>query len=176
MQDYIELTPNTENELVQLLTTESWPFHGNEKPNKEEIEQSLKEGNYTENGTKTFLIKVNNETIGMVRSFDLEDESCLFDLRIKEAYRGKGRGAHAVKWLTDYLFTNYVHLIRIEGHTRHDNFAMRKTFHSCGYVKEAYHRSAWPQNDKLFDSVGYAVTKTDWFQNITTPIKDSVPY
>ena len=143
MQTYIELTKATEQDLVQLLTTETWPYHGTEKPTEEAIQTSILQGNYTNEGTKTFLIQDENQTvIGMFRLFDLEDPTCLFDLRLKHQARGQKRGAHAVKWLTEYAFTNYPHLIRIEGHTRHDNLAMRKTFHNSGYVKEANHRSA----------------------------------
>lgn len=177
MQTYTEFTTETEHQLVQLLTTETWPYHGTENPTEEAIQASIQQGNYTNADTKTFLIQdKNNTVIGMFRLFDLEDPTCLFDLRLKQQARGQNRGAHAVKWLTELAFTNYPHLIRIEGHTRHDNLAMRKTFHNSGYVKEAYHRSAWPQNDKLFDSVGYAITRTDWQQNITTPIEDHVPF
>lgn len=179
MQTYTELTKETEHELVQLLTTETWPYHGTENPTEESIRTSIQQGNYTNEGTKTFLIRDNAETesiIGIFRLFDLHDPTCLFDLRLKQQYRGQNRGAHAVKRLTEFAFMNYPHLIRIEGHTRHDNLAMRKTFHNSGYVKEAYHRSAWPQNDTLFDSVGYAITRTDWEQSTTTPIEDSVPF
>ncbi|NLP52572.1 GNAT family protein [Bacillus sp. RO1] len=177
MQTYIELTKETEHHLVQLLTTETWPYHGTENPAEEAIQASIQQGNYTNEGTKTFLIQAENQTvIGMFRLFDLEDPTCLFDLRLKQHARGQKRGAHAVKWLTTFAFTNYPHLVRIEGHTRHDNLAMRKTFHNSGYVKEAYHRSAWPQNDKLFDSVGYAIIRTDWEENITTPIEDQIPF
>ncbi|KMJ57258.1 acetyltransferase [Bacillus sp. LL01] len=177
MQTYTELTKETENELVQLLTTETWPYHGTENPTEEAIKKSIAQNNYTNEGTKTFFIQYENQTtIGMLRLFDLEDPSCLFDLRLKQKARGQNRGPQAVKWLTQYAFTNYPHLIRIEGHTRHDNLAMRKTFHNSGYVKEAYHRSAWPQNDKLFDSVGYAITRTDWEATTTTPIHDTVPF
>ena len=176
MQDYIKLTKKNENELVQLLTEETWPYHGTENPKEDKIKQWLSEGYYSENGTETFLIQEDNKIIGMLRIFDLEDESCLFDLRIKAAYRGQKRGGHSVKWLTAHVFSSFAHIARIEGHTRHDNLAMRKTFHNAGYVKEAYHRSAWPQGNTLYDSVGYAITKSDWEQNITTPIKDSFPF
>ncbi len=177
MQTYTELTKENEHQLVHLLTTETWPYHGTEKPTEEAIQTSIQQGNYTNEGTKTFFIQdKNNTVIGMFRLFDLEDPTCLFDLRLKQQVRGQNRGTHAVKWLTEYAFINYPHLIRIEGHTRHDNLAMRKTFHNSGYVKEAYHRSAWPQNEKLFDSVGYAITRTDWEKNITTLIQDSIKF
>lgn len=177
MQTYIELTKETEQELVQLLTKETWPYHGTENPTEESILTSIQQGNYANDGTKTFLIQDENQiTIGMFRLFDLEDPTCLFDIRLKQQVRGQNRGTNAVKWLTEYAFTNYPHLIRIEGHTRHDNLAMRKTFHNCGYVKEAYHRSAWPQNNELFDSVGYGITLTDWKQSTITPIEDNLPF
>lgn len=176
MFHYKELTRNMDNELVEFLTSETWPFHGQEKPSEDSIREALKNGFYTENGNKTFWINDNGEDIGIIRVFDLEDPTCLFDLRLKEKDRGKGFGFFCVKWLSDYVFTTYPHIIRIEAHTRIENLAMRKTLYKCGYVKEAYHRSAWPQGSKLFDSVGYAVIRRDWEGDTVTLIDDNFEY
>ena len=43
-----------------------------------------------------------------------------------------------------HVFTHHPEAIRIEGHTRKDNYAMRKVFFKCGYVREACYRKAWP--------------------------------
>jgi RimJ/RimL family protein N-acetyltransferase len=44
--------------------------------------------------------------------------------------------------MTGYLFTEFPGIRRIEGTTRADNHAMRRTFRRCGYVKEAHWRQA----------------------------------
>jgi hypothetical protein len=59
---------------------------------------------------------------------------------------------------------------RIEGTTRQDNQAMRRTFRKCGYVKEAHYRQAWPAPDgTIRDAVGYAILRADWQAGSITP-------
>ncbi|WP_407681735.1 GNAT family N-acetyltransferase [Pseudalkalibacillus salsuginis] len=111
-------------------------FHGQENPTEESIRKNLANGNYNKNENQTFWIMDNHTKIGLIRIFDLEDPVCLFDLRLKEKVRGKGIAKHVLNWLSTYVFNNYPHIIRIEGHTRYDNFAMRKTFFNSGFVIE----------------------------------------
>jgi RimJ/RimL family protein N-acetyltransferase len=176
MLAYIEFEKRMTNDLIDFLTSETWSFHGQENPSEESIRKSLENGFYTENGNRTFWITYNDEKIGLIRLFELEDPTCIFDLRIKEKWRGQGIGKEAVHWLTTFVFSNYPEMIRIEGHTRFDNLAMRKTFFNSGYVKEAYHRKSWRQSGKLFDSVGYAMIREDWEGNTKTDIKDNFQY
>lgn len=176
MYSYIEFENNMVDELLNFLTSETWHFHGQENPTEESIRRNLANGYYNGNGNKTFWIVDDHIKIGLLRIFDLEDPICLFDLRLKEKFRGKGIGKQAVIWLTDYIFKNYSHIIRIEGHTRHDNYAMRKTFFNSGFVKESYNRKSWRQSGKLFDSVGYAMIREDWEHHTQTLIEDHFPY
>ncbi len=176
MINFSEFKQEMLDDLVLFLTKETWPFHGDEKPTEESVVEKFKDGVYTADGTKTFWIILDDNKIGLMRLFDLEDPTCLFDLRLKAAYRGKGLGTESVNWLTNYVFTNYPEINRIEGHTRQDNFAMRKTFYHCGYVKEAYHRKAWPQNGREYDSVGYAIIRDDWKNKTTTLIEDGFDF
>lgn len=164
------------SKLIEFLTSETWEFHGQEKPQENSIKKGIENGFYSGNGNETFWVKMANEEIGIIRIFDLEDPTCLFDIRLKKKNRGRGLGLLCVKWLTDHIFTTYTHMIRIEAHTREDNFAMRKTLHNCQYVKEAYHRLAWPQGDKLYDSVGYAIVRDDWKNSTVTLINDDFAY
>jgi RimJ/RimL family protein N-acetyltransferase len=164
------------DDLVEFLTYETWPFHGQPNPTEESVRTSFQKGVYTENGNQTFWITESNEKIGMIRLFDLDDPTCLFDIRLKHDFRGNGLGVHILKLLTDHVFLNYSDIIRIEGHTRSDNFAMRKTFFKSGFVKEAYHRQAWPQEGQLFDSVGYAMLRGDWENKTITEINDKFAY
>jgi RimJ/RimL family protein N-acetyltransferase len=94
----------------------------------------------------------------------------MFDLRIRAAHRGQGLGTHALRWLTSYLFTEFPGIRRIEGTTRQDNHAMRRTFRTCGYVKEAHYRQAWSApGGTFYDAVGYAILRSDWNASTITP-------
>jgi RimJ/RimL family protein N-acetyltransferase len=176
MFSFIEFQKEMIDDLVDFITKDTWPFHGQPNPNEESVRASYQKGFYTENGNQTFWITNNDENIGLIRLFDLEDPTCLFDIRLKKEFRGKGLGAFALKWLSHHVFLNYSDIIRIEGHTRSDNFAMRKTFYNSGFVKEAYHRQAWPQEGRLFDSVGYAMLRNDWENKTITLINDKFAY
>jgi RimJ/RimL family protein N-acetyltransferase len=47
---------------------------------------------------------------------------------------------------------------------------MRRTFRSCGYVKEAHYRQAWPSlSGRVYDTIGYAILRTDWQAGTITP-------
>jgi RimJ/RimL family protein N-acetyltransferase len=77
----------------------------------------------------------------------------------------------AVRWLTEYLFTELPEIKRIEGHTRSDNVAMQRVFARCGYVREAHHRQAWNNSDgTVHDSYGYAILRQDWLTGDSTPV------
>ncbi len=158
-------------EVAAFLTGDTWPFHGRERPDADEIRRSFAKGHYTGEGNQTFWIVADGEKAGLMRVFELTDPTPLFDLRIRQAYRGRGIGEKALRWLTGWVFERYPHVIRIEAHTRLDNYAMRKVLSKCGYVREAYHRQAWRQGERLFDSVSYAIIRSDWQNGTTTPIE-----
>ncbi|MBP2240716.1 RimJ/RimL family protein N-acetyltransferase [Cytobacillus eiseniae] len=176
MYTYIEFNQTMADELVEFLTSETWSFHGQENPTEESIRKNVANGFYNENGNQTFWIVDNHSKIGIIRIFDLDDPICLFDLRLKKKVRGKGMAKHVLHWLSAYVFNTYTHIIRIEGHTRSDNLAMRKTFFNSGFVKEAYNRRSWRQSGQLFDSVGYAMIREDWENNTKTIVDDHFPY
>lgn len=159
-------------DLVTFLTSNTWEFHGDSNPSAEKIIKNFEEGFYNGEDTKTFWILLNDELkIGVLRIFDLTDSTPLFDIRISNAYRGKGIGVKVIQWLTNHIFTQYKMINRIEGYTRQDNYAMRTVFYQCNFVKEAYHRKSWKDRDgNLYDSVGYCILREDWIKNETTII------
>lgn len=114
--------------------------------------------------------------VGVIRLFDLgsgpdDDETPLFDIKIKEEFRGKGIGKQALGWLTDFVFSNYLNKTRFEATTRIDNIAMRRVFENCGFVKEAQYRQAWPDAEgNRYDCTGYAILRSDWLNKTKTPV------
>lgn len=159
--------------LIEFLTSDTWSFHGTPNPKPERIRKSFENHYYSSEDAKTFWIIVDSNTrAGIMRIYDLEDGTPLFDIRISSKYKGLGIGTIAVNWINNFIFNNYPDKDRIEANTRQDNYAMRCVFHKCGYVKEAHHRSAWPDADgTLYDAIGYGITKEDWQSGNITPVK-----
>lgn len=158
--------------LIQFLTSDTWDFLGVPNPNPEKIREDYKNQLYTGDNSKTFWI-ISDKQIkaGMIKIYDLQDSTPLFDIRILSKYKGIGVGTISIHWLVDYIFNNFSDKERIEGNTRQDNYAMRCVFHKCGFAKESHYRKAWKdKNGKLYDAVGYGITKEDWQNGKTTAV------
>lgn len=170
--------------LTAMLCGDEWPFHGESRPSRETVERWLASGRFTGPDTRSFWIRLAQAdvpsggpepagmSLGIVTLRDLADPTPVFDLRLRTAYRGRGHGTTAVRWLTDHLFTELPGIRRIEGHTRRDNLAMQRVFERCGYVREAHHRQAWPGSDgSVHDAFGYAILRQDWLSGDITPVE-----
>jgi RimJ/RimL family protein N-acetyltransferase len=157
--------------LAEFLSSQDWPYHAGGTPDAARVREQAAAGYYDNDETRTFWVVTGDGTrAGLIRLLDLADDTPMFDLRIGAAYRRAGLGAAALRWLTGYLFTGFPVIRRIEGSTRQDNHAMRRTFRSCGYVKEAHYRQAWPSpSGRVYDAVGYAILRTDWQAGTITP-------
>ncbi|MGK7379020.1 GNAT family N-acetyltransferase [Planococcus sp. 1R117A] len=168
-----EWSMEEQEQLIEFMTNNSWPFHGQEHPVRALIEKTIVEGGYKSDQVRTFWIETDEgEQVGVVKIFDLQDDIPLFDLRIADPYRGKGYGPKALKMIADFVFSLPEKKIRLEGNTRHDNFAMRKAFERTGFVKEAHIRQAWfsPRENRYYDAVTYGMTREDWEAGIITPV------
>ncbi|MGN7386446.1 GNAT family N-acetyltransferase [Sporosarcina sp. SAFN-015] len=168
-----EWTMEEQEQLIHFLTTNTWPFHGNAHPERELIEKTIEDGGYESDEVKTFWVQNDEDVIvGIVKIHDLQDEIPLFDLRIADRYRGFGYGPKALRLITEFVFGMPEEKIRLEGHTRQDNLAMRKTFERAGFVKEAQLRKAWfsPKENSYYDAVTYGMTREDFLAGTTTPV------
>ncbi len=166
--------PDEREALIDLLTSDAWPFHVYVRPTREQAAAAMDEGLYggpaANDAARAFWIEVQGEPAGLVTLRELDEQTPVFDLRVLSAFRRRGLGRAAVRWLADHVFTA-TDKLRLEGHTRVDNVAMRRTFRACGWVKEAHHRRAWPdQAGAWHDAVAYAVLKDDWARGVATPV------
>jgi RimJ/RimL family protein N-acetyltransferase len=171
MVRFQKYTEKDANDLMQFLLAEEWVFHVGSKLTEEEIQKNIQSEYHDGAGIETHWIIFDREKIGFVRIYDLDDETPLFDLRIKSEMRGKGIGNDALEFVKQHVFTDYPQVRRIEGYTRVDNLAMRRVFEKCGFVKEAQHRQSWPGSDGIYyDAVGYAVLQSDWENGSVTEL------
>lgn len=167
--------PQEQEQLIAFLTSEEWPFHVNNRLSSEKVLEMIGEEIFTGSNHEAFwILGENKQQVGFIRIFDLDDVDDgypLFDLRIRAAYRGKGIGKLAVQWLTKYLFDKHQNLGKIVGTTRADNMGMRKTFRTCGYVKEGHYRKDWSAGNGVYvDTVKYAILREDWQTGTSTPV------
>lgn len=175
--NFKEFSESEIDELALFLSGERWEFHSAPQLTPEKIQKNFEGGYFTKDGKRTFWIINNGQKIGVIRLFDLgddklDDETPLFDIKITKYYRSKGVGEQALKWLTDFVFTNYPHKNRFEATTRVDNISMRRVFEKCGFVKEAHYRKAWPdENKNLYDCVGYSILRCDWENKTLTTVQ-----
>ena len=171
--EYRRFTAAEADALADFLLDTPWPFHVPSSPDRELILKRVADHFYDGDDSRTFWIISGGQRAGLLRLLDLTEVgrgvAPMFDLRLAPAHRRQGIGRQTVAWLTEYLFTTFPDLQRIEGNTRQDNLAMRRTFRSCGYVKESHYRAAWPgESGRLHDSIGYAVLRRDWLSGTTT--------
>ena len=136
--EYRPFTPGDAELLAAFLTGEEWPYHGSGGADRDAILQQVTDGHYGSSSARTFWIMTGNEHAGLIRLFDLDDGTPMFDLRIRAARRGRGLGGASVGWLTRYLFGELPGICRIEATTRQDNEAMRRALRRHGYAKEAH--------------------------------------
>jgi len=169
--EYRRITAGDADELADYLAGREWPFHAPGR-DRAAIRAAAEAGNYSSETDQAYWITVPGETIGFLHVFELDDPTPMFDLRIAADHRGRGHGTAAVRWLTGMVFGGFPGATRIEGNTRQDNIAMRRTFLAAGYQKEAHYRQAWPGRDgRVYDSVGYAMLRRDWQDGTTTPVR-----
>lgn len=171
-----EFNPVDSDILIDILVNNLWEYHSGHGWKKEQVEEKIKLGYYNSNEVKTFLLVEEESVIGFIRIFDLgedlmDDETPLFDIRIKKDFRGKGLGKKSVDLAIEFVFNTYPNKNRFEATTRHDNLAMRRVLEKCGFVKEAHYRQSWPNKENVkVDTVGYGILRKDWESKSKTPV------
>lgn len=157
------------SELIKFLTGQRWPFHVAATVSADQVRLESYLGADT---VGLWLMGEFDTRVGLVRIFDLDDETPMFDLRIAESARGRGYGSSGLLLLTMHIFVNYPHVQRIEGTTRQDNIAMRKAFVRNNYVKESHYRQSWPgPGGEQHDPVGYAILRQDFEDGEVTAVQ-----
>ncbi|ONI62865.1 hypothetical protein CSIV_15580 [Microbacterium sp. CSI-V] len=165
------------DDLVTFLTRNVFPFHVRPRTTAGQAGAAIDAGRWGDDEIETFWIDDEERgRVGVVRLDDLADATAMVDLRLGEQHRGFGLGAAALTAATDRVFREHPGVIRLEGQTRADNIAMRRTFERCRWVLEAHYRDGWPVADREpVASVAYSVLRRDWANGTTTPVQSLVP-
>ncbi|MCC9197159.1 GNAT family protein [Arthrobacter sp. zg-Y820] len=157
------------DELVRFLTTNRFPFHVLPEHSEESAREAVASGRFWSGESHGYWIDDDGARIGLVVLDDLDEDTPMFDLRLAEAFRGKGLGPKVLAALCTKVFEQFPEPVRFEGQTREDNIAMRKTFLRAGFLKEAHYRLGWPTAEgPRVASVAYAILRQDWESKDTT--------
>jgi RimJ/RimL family protein N-acetyltransferase len=173
---FTEFRPAADVEpLVAFLVANTFPFHGRPRTTEEQAREAVLAGRFWSDDSLGLWIDADGKRIGIAVIDDLADVAAggnpVFDLRLAEAFRGRGLGVPVLQGLTDLVFARWPNVSRFEGHTREDNLAMRATFRGAGWVKEAFYRDGWPvDGGPPKASVAYAKLRRDWKSGTTTPV------
>lgn len=168
---YRRITTEDRDALADWLAADTWPFHTGDRPSREQALKRFDDGDFTGAEVQSYWMLLGDEPIGLLMLNDIEDRAPMLDLRLRTAYRGQGWGTVAVRWMTRTIFESFPEAIRVEGQTREDNLAMRRTFRKVGYLKEAHYRAAWPTADGGYvASIGYGILRSDWENRVVTPL------
>lgn len=168
--EFVPMTPADTDDVVAFLSSNRFPFHVQAAPEARDIRSGIENGRFWNADTQGYWVMKAGLRIGLAALEDLqEDGSPLFDLRLEEACRGRGLGLEVLRALCGLVFASMPEAMRLEGQTREDNIAMRKTFIRAGFLKEAHYRLAWPTNDGgHLASIAYAILRQDWESGTVT--------
>ena len=81
------VVPRNEQQLVEFLCTDSWPFHGQRRLTPADV----REMDFASPNVISFWIVDGGQTVGLIRLLDLTDigeGAPQFDLRIASRHRG----------------------------------------------------------------------------------------
>jgi RimJ/RimL family protein N-acetyltransferase len=156
--------------LTAFLTGNTFPFHVRERLTVAQVTADIDAGRWGDDRTEAFWIDDDERGhIGLLRLDDLGDPTAVVDLRLAERWRGRGVGAGVLTLAVEHTFRTHAGVVRVEGHTREDNIAMRRTFEKSGWVREGWFRDGWPvMGGAPLASVAYAVLRRDWASGETT--------
>ena len=166
----IDIAGSDRGEFTRFMTRNSFPFHQNANPTDEQVGATIDGGGYRRRAP-LWIDETEHGRVGIAVLDAINGAAPTFDLRLGTRYRGLGLGAPILRELATFVFANYPAANRLEGQTRADHLAMRRTFARAGFVKEAHYRDGWPMSGgEPLASVGYAILRRDWKSGTTTPV------
>lgn len=158
--------------LTAFLTGNRFPFHVRERLTAAQVAADIDAGRWGDDRTEAFWIDDDERgRLGLVRLEDLDDPTAMIDVRLAEPWRGRGVGAGVLTLAAQYAFRTHTGVVRVEGHTREDNVAMRRTFEKSGWAREGWFRDGWPVvGGAPMATVAYAVLRRDAAGGAPTPV------
>src|SRR5688572_13836617 len=100
----IPITEERVPDLAEVLTSCRWEFFVDPVHTPESARKMWDDGDLSGSDSAGYLIEVQGRIAGVIRLHDLEDDTPLFDVRLREDARGHGLGTAAVEWVIHHFF------------------------------------------------------------------------
>ena len=160
-------------ELVALLSGNTWPFQITSAPTPEQVRGWLAEDVFSADAQEVhWVVATGGERVGVLQLEELDHARATTDFRLRSDMRGRGYGKAMAKFAADRVFSTHPKVVRLVAETRIDNVAMQRVLRaSPGWVLEAVYRRSWPDREGTFlDSLGFAILRDDWASGTVTPV------
>ncbi|KAG5560172.1 hypothetical protein RHGRI_003453 [Rhododendron griersonianum] len=109
-------------------------------------------------------ICIDNRPIGAISvTPNKESGSCRGEIGyvLGSKYWGKGIATRAVKMVAAEIFTEWPHLVRLEGLVDVDNIGSQKVLEKAGFLREGVLRKYFIQKGRVKDAVVFSLLSTD---------------
>lgn len=158
--DVSSLARHANNRKVWITLTDQFPHPYTEEASKGWIEHVRSQEQETH-----FAIADNNEAFGCVGfSFgqDIQCKTAALGYWIGEAYWQRGIMSKVGRAFTDYIFTNYTEIVRIQAEVFEGNTASGRVLEKAGFLLEARLRKSVFKDAKLLDGMIYTILRNEW--------------
>lgn len=155
--DLNKLAEYANNEKVSVNLREAFP-----KPYTFEDAKGFKAMVDAMSPKTFFAIEFKSEYVGNISLLPGNDVYCKsaeIGYFIGEPFWNKGIVTEAVRLITAWGFRN-LDIVRIHTGVFEYNIASQRVLEKCGYIKEAIFKNSVFKNDRIYDEVRYAITKT----------------
>ena len=158
--DVASLARHANNRKVWMTLTDQFPHPYTEEDAKNWIEHVRSREQETH-----FAIADDNEAFGCIGFSPGQGNRCktaVMGYWIGEEYWQRGIMSEAVRAFTDYIFSTYPEIVRIQAEVFEGNVASGRVLEKAGFMLEARLRKANFKDGKLLDDMIYTILRHEW--------------
>lgn len=149
--------------LIDFLTSNTWPYHYHQHPTVSDVATAVAAGLFDDNDHRSWWINNDEGALIGVARIDNSTRQGYCDLRLAEAWRGRGLGTLALQELTRSAFVSWRHLQAVNAHARADHIAMQRVFERSGWTRgNAEYRSRALTGGMVGELISYRMARSAW--------------
>jgi len=135
----IKIEPMTLDDLDQVMAIEKATF-------KDAWKRSFFEHSLNSENSFAYVVKENNQVIGYLNAWQVEDEMNLDNIAVAETHRRKGIGSQLLSKLIEVSKKNKCKMIYLE--VRISNITAQKIYEKFGFEKSYSRKEYYPDGEE----------------------------